>query len=366
MDYTSNREFSPELYPYYYPPIPQYQQIKKRSRFRRICCPCLGRRRPKRILQQTYRPFVIPEEYYHRVDHLKQSGTLPGSTRSQHSIHQPVEQQTQTDANQSETNNEIPFLGRRRSSVRFEDEMTLTKTPDQQTSSSLKIDPTPIIKEDEKANRSSPVENTNLQRNVSFRNNEDDLWTTITIHTDRSAPTQSSHYNRLIVENLSSIDTSIRNNENGVTAIHINNLPVTSPSPPPPCESIERETSFSPPTPPLPPPPPPPLPSPPTCKATRYRPITTHRSKPPPPPPASRSHTTSSEDETSFHRIKPVEEINPLMMNKYNYNDLSRALKCNVARLKNTFINAQEKQSSHFQDPNIRSSSLPENHSSNC
>lgn len=327
----------------------------------------MRRQRRTRTFQQTYHPFVIPEEYYHRVDHLKQSGTLPGNPCPQHSIHSPVEQQTQTDVNQSDEKNEMPFLGRRRSSVRFEDEMTLTKTSDQPNSSSSTIDPTPIIKEEEKGNRSSPVEITNLQRNVSFRNNEDDLWTTITIHSDRSAPPiQSSHYNRLIVENLSSVDTSIRNNENGVTAIHINNQPMTCPSPPPSLESIEIETSFSPPTPPLPPPPPPPpLPSPPTYKASQYRPVTTHRPRPPPPAPASRSHTTSSDDERNFHRIKPVEEINPLMMNKYNYNDLSRALKSNVERLKTTFLNAQEKQSSHVQGPNIRSS-LPENHSSNC
>ncbi|CAF4298291.1 unnamed protein product, partial [Rotaria magnacalcarata] len=53
IDPVYNREFTTtsipsELYPYNYPPIPQYRQIEKRSRFRRICCSCFSRRRRRR------------------------------------------------------------------------------------------------------------------------------------------------------------------------------------------------------------------------------------------------------------------------------------------------------------------------------
>jgi hypothetical protein len=230
-------------------------------------------------------------------------------------------------------------LGRRRSSVRFEDEPPLVKPPEE-TTPAPKTEPIPIVKNEEKEKTVTPAVENELQRNVSFRNNEDDLWTTITINTERSAPVQSSHFNRLTLENLSYIDTSISNNDNGVTAIHIGSRPI---------ESIEKEIS-----PPLPPPLPPQSP----CKATRHRP-TTHRHKPPPPPP-SRCHTTTSEDDVDLRHIKPVEEINTIVADKYNYNDLSQALKSNVHRLKNTFINAQENQSISQQRKTHRPT-LPQN-----
>ncbi len=296
------------------------------------------RRRRERSFHEPYRPFVVPEEYYHRLNNLKQNGIVPTNLCQQHSMHQSVEQQTQTDSilqqKSIDEKSEIPFLGRRRSSVRFEDEIS-----DKKPFSSPKIESIPIIKVEEEKSTSPVLENnTNLQRNVSFRNNEDDLWTTITINNEQSAPIQSSHYNRLTLENLSCIDTSIKNSNNGVTAIHVNgSTPIESVS----YESIEKEIPSSPP----PPPPPPPQPQPqPSSKTTRHRPTTTHRHKPPPPPP-SRSHTNSSEDEIDLPNIKPVEEINTIVANKYNYNDLSKALKSNVERLKNTFIHAQENQS---------------------
>jgi len=375
MDHKSDREFSPELYPYNYPPqIPEYRQIQKRSRFQRICCPCFRRRRRRRSrprLQRSfpepYQPYVIPNEYYHRLNNLKQNGTVPTNLCQKHSMHQPIEKQTQTDLTlQRKSNdgtNETPFLGRRRSSVRFEDETSLIKTP-----SSSKIQSIPIIKieqakEQEEKPASSVLENDNknnsLQRNVSFRNNEDELWTTITINTEKSAPIQSSHYNRLTLENLSYIDTSITNGNNGVTAIHVNSTPIESVS----SEKVEKEISSS-----FPPPPPPPPPPQSSSKTIRHRP-STHRHKAPPQPP-SRSYTTSGEDDTVLRHKKPIEKINPIASDKYNYNDLSKALKSNVERLKNTFINAQEKSPPYDKPNNIRSTlsknSNTKDYSSDC
>jgi hypothetical protein len=261
-------------------------------------------------------------------------------------MRQSVEQQTQTDLTPQrrslDETNPIPFLGRRRSSVRFEDE----------TPPAPQATPIPIVKKEEEKPASPVVlenKNNELQRNVSFRNNEDDLWTTVTINKEQSAPIQSSHYNRLILENLSVIDTSIRNGENGVTAIHINSRPIE----PVISEHVEKEI----------PAPPPPLTSP-SLKITRHR-SAINRHKPPPPPP-SRCHTTSSEEETYLRHIKPVEEVNTLVTDKYNYNDLSKALKSNVERLKNTFIHAQEKQTTSYDKPTNIRSKLSENHSSDC
>lgn len=240
-------------------------------------------------------------------------------------------------------------MGRRRSSVRFEDEIAEQKPPSQ------KIESIPIIKIDEPEEKPSIpiVENINdLQRNVSFRNNEDDLWTTITINSEQSSPVQSSHYNRLTLENLSSIDTSVTNSNNGVTAILVNSTTIESASP----EKVEEETPTSSSPPPPPPPPPPPLPQTPSKPAR-------HRHKPSPPTP-SRSHTASSEDETDIRHIKPVEEIHTIVTDKYNYNNLSQALKSNVERLKNTFINAQEKQSPS--DKPILPKNSSSTHSSDC
>jgi hypothetical protein len=278
-------------------------------------------------------------------------------------MHQSIEQQTQTDLTlqrkSADAINETPFLGRRRSSVRFEDETSLIKTPPPS-----KIQSIPIIKIEEEKPASSVLENDNknnsLQRNVSFRNNEDELWTTITINTEKTAPIQSSHYNRLTLENLSCIDTSITNGNNGVTAIHVNSTPIEFVS----SEKVEKEISSS--SPPPPPPPPPPPQS--SSKTIRHRP-STHRHKAPPQPP-SRSHTTSGEDDTVLRHKKSVKEINSIAADKYNYNDLSKALKSNVERLKNTFINAQEKSPPYDKPTNIRSSlskhSNTKDYSSDC
>ena len=172
-----------------------------------------------------------------------------------------------------------------------------------------------------------------LQRNVSFRNNEDDLWTTVTINAERSTPVQSSHFNRLTLENLSSVDTALVNNENGVTAIHITStlMPSTSPdgfhTPPSPSKPM---ASFVP---------------------SRYRraPVATTRAKL-----SSRSYTPSSEEESDLHHIKPVEEIQAIGTAKYNYNDLSEALKSNVQRLKKTFIHPEDADSHYDRPSNLR------------
>ena len=346
-----DREVTPELHPYYYPPVPQYRQIKKPSRFQRICCPCRHRRRRSRSFHDPYQPFVVPEEYLNRLDHLKQNGTVPVNLCHRHSIHHPVEQQTQTDLSPrqlsiDETNDE-PFLGRRRSSVRFEDELPLVKVPDKPPTSP-KIESIPVIKKEEET--IIPVPTTDLEQHVSFLNNEDDLWTTITINTEQSVPVQSSHFNRLSLENLSCVATSKPNSDNGITAIHVNSKPSES-------ETTEKEIS------------PPVQPS---SKTTRHR-SASNRHKPPPPPP-SRCHTTSSEDDADLRNIKPLEEINAIVADKYNYNELSQALKSNVNRLKNTFIHSQKNESIYDKPKTIRSTSSEQslqksninNHSSDC
>ncbi|CAF3706888.1 unnamed protein product [Adineta steineri] len=366
-DHIHNREFSPELQPYYHPSIPQYRQIKKRSRFQRICCPCFGRRqrRQNRSFDNPYRPYVVPEEYFQRLNHLKQNGNVPSNLCHHHSIQHPVEQQTQTDTipqrKNSDESNETPFVRRRRSSVRFEDETPLVKTSNEtpvvKTTNEISI---PITKETNEQTTSPVVEN-NLDRNVSFRNNEDDLWTTVTINTPQSIPIQSSHFNRLSIENLSHVNTSISNSDNGVTAIYINSEPTESPS----SQMIEKT---------IPPPPPRPLQKFVKSPKPRYKPPapqlsfknTRSRLKPlPPPPPSSRTHTASSEDDIDLRKIKPVEEINTLVANKYNYDDVSQALKSNVERLKSTFINAQENQTIYDTPKNIRST-LQQHSSSDC
>ncbi|CAF0796773.1 unnamed protein product [Rotaria sp. Silwood1] len=358
MNHTYHREFSPELYPYYYPPIPPYRQIEKRSRFQRICCPCFRRRH--RSYHESYRPFTVPEEYFHRLNYLKQNGTVPTNLCYRHSMYYPVEQQTQTDLipqrKSIDETSETSFLGRRRSSVRFEDEIPLVKVPND-LSQSPKIESVSIDNNNNsnKENQETviPVSENHLDRNVSFRNNEDDLWTTITVNTEQSVIIQSSHFNRLSLENLSVVDTSMSNNDNGVTAIHINSTPTESPS-----SEIVEQNILS--------------PSQPSfqvkqCRSTikRYKPLLSS---------PSRSHTTSSEDDVDLHNIKPVEEIHAIVTDKYNYNNLSQALKSNVERLKNTFIHAQENQSHYDKPKNIRATlsqksyqkSNITNHSSDC
>ncbi|CAF0849099.1 unnamed protein product [Rotaria sordida] len=367
MNYTYNREFSPELYPYYYPSIPQYRQIEKRSRFQRICCPCFhrccrrrSRPRPRprhQSFHESYRPFTIPEEYFHRLNHLKQNGTVPTNLCYRHSMYYPVEQQTQTDLiserKSMDETSEIPFIGRRRSSVRFEDEIPLVKIPDESSTSS-KIETSSIKNEENEETINPIISDNHLERNVSFRNNEDDLWTTITINTEQSVPIQSSHFNRVSLENLSIVDTSMSNCNNCITSIHINSKPSESIS----SESVEQDIIS---------------PSEPYLKAKQHCSPIINRYKSLPSS-SSRSHTPSSEDDIDLHNIKPVEEIHAIVTDKYNYNNLSQALKSNVERLKNTFTHVQENQSHYDKPKNIRTTlssksfqnSNIKNHSSDC
>ncbi|CAF2372642.1 unnamed protein product [Rotaria sp. Silwood2] len=356
MNRTYNREFSPELYPYYYPPIPQYRQIEKRSRFQHVCCSCFRRRRRRhRSSHESYRPFIIPEEYFHRLNYLKENGTVPTNLCHRHSMYHPVEQQTQTDLipqrKSIDETSETPFLGRRRSSVRFEDEIPLVKVSDESSKSSQIEFISINNKESEEA--VIPESENQIERNVSFRNNEDDLWTTITINTEQSVPIQSSHFNRLSLENLSVVDTSMSNNDNGVTAIHVNSTPTESIA----SETVEKDNLS---------------PSEPLFKEKQHR-STINRYKTLLSPP-SRSHTTSSEDDVDLNNIKPIEEIQAIVTDTYNYNNLSQALKSNVERLKNTFIHAQENQSHYDRPKNIRTTLSQKsfqnfnnkNHSSDC
>ncbi|CAF3350402.1 unnamed protein product [Rotaria socialis] len=367
IDPAYSREFTTtttpsELYPYNYPPIPQYRQIEKRSRFRRICCSCFSRRRRRRrrqpSIQEPYRPFVVPDEYFHRLNNLKQNGAVPPNLCYHHSMHHPVERQTQTDSLSQRKSidevNEMPYLPRRRSSVRFEDEIPLAKIVDVSPTTTPKTETIPIAKQDNEE-AIAQTSNDNLERNVSFRNNEDDLWTTITVNADPGGLVQSSHFNRLSLENLSIVDTSMANTDNRVTAIQVNNMPMESTSPEPTeIEAVHPPQSSS------------------KVKSNR------HKSIPPPPPlPSSmfsRSVTTSSEYDSDFRNIKPVEEIHAIVTDKYNYTNLSQALKSNVERLKTTFIHAQETQSHYDKPKNFRTklsqksfqNSNSKHHSSNC
>jgi len=336
-------------------PIPQYRHIEKRSCFQRFCCPCLRRRRQrsKPLFHQSFppQPYYIPDEYYHRLNQLQQTRTVPLNTSHRRPINQSIERQTQTTNDCDGDDNDDPstFLGRRRSSVRFEDE--------------TKPEIIPVIKEEEQEEEPKP-ESPKLERNVSFRNNEDDLWTTITINSDQSQTIQSSHYNRINLENLTTINTSVTNIDTGITAIRINSTSVESPT----VKKNENDYSspvslqISTPPPPAPPLPPPPLLRLSPSKAIRHRPSARHKL---PPPPPSRCFTTSSEDDMIVRRIKPVETINTLINTTYNYNDVSQALKSNVQRLKSTFLAAQENQSIYDKPANLHSSNI-EVHSSDC
>ena len=246
----------------------------------------------------------------------------------------------------------MPVFERRRSSVRFEDETPLGNISNGKTSISTKTESVSNVDNENEKTVTTASEN-QLERSVSFRNNEDDLWTTVTINTEQSVPVQSSHFNRLSLENLSIVDTSMLNNDNGVTAVHVNNKPTELT----PSESAEEDISS-------------PLKS--SFEMQQNR-STTHRYRSPSLKPLP-SHVTSSEDEHDLRHIKPVEEINALVTDKYNYNNLSRALKSNVERLKKTFIHAQENQI-YCKEPQIittilshRSSqnSNTDNHSSDC
>lgn len=343
MNNSYNRALPPELHSYPHPPVPQYQQIKKRSRCSRICCPCLARRKQnRRFFDEPYRPFVVPDEYFHRLEHMKSNGAAPMNTCCHHTMHHPVEQQTQTEIivpqKSIEDITEVPFLGRRRSSVRFEDENQTAKASNEPTVVEKKMESIPIIKEEEEI-QVTPLPDNPLERNVSFRNNEDDLWTTVTINAEQCVLVQSSHFNRLSLENSSHIDTSAGNIDNGVTAIQINNKTIE------PILSEPVEVPIAPP------------PGLPPARVKHHRPTRIHhKTLPPPPPlpPPSRTLTTTSDDDCDLRNIKPVEEINAIVTDKYNYNSLSQALKSNVERLKSTFVLAQEKQSHYDRPKNIR------------
>ncbi|CAF4819783.1 unnamed protein product, partial [Rotaria magnacalcarata] len=81
----------------------------------------------------------------------------------------------------------------RRSSVRFEDEIPSAKVLDVSSTTTPKTETIPIAKQDNEEARAQTSDN-NLERNVSFRNNEDDLWTTITVNADPGGLVQSSHF----------------------------------------------------------------------------------------------------------------------------------------------------------------------------
>ena len=336
-----NRTVPSELYPYYHPPIPQYRQLKKPSRLRRFCCPCLRPRR--RFVNEPYRPFVVPEEHYHHPNTPRPHETVPANLCSQHSmqLQQSAERTMPVDPPPPHTTIDQPsegvFPGRRRSSVRFEGDPPLAPPPQSTNIVSVvpKNEPEPEVTEvKEKAPEVEVVpKDSGLQRNVSFRNNEDDLWTTVTINAERSSPVQSSHFNRLTLANLSSIDTSLATTDNGITAIHITSTLI----PLPPTEAFQVPSS--------------PSKTMSSFVPSRYRrsPAVSTRSKL-----SARSYTPSSEEDSDLHHIKPVEEIQEIATNRYNYNDMSEALKSNVERLRKTFVESGESPAHYDRPSNLR------------
>lgn len=250
----------------FYPPVPEYRQIRKESRCRRICCPCFSRRRSSREIS---RQIILPDTYFHPTTIGQRNSPVNVNLCDQHQVKSSssVERSSQT-----ENVEETVFPGRRRSSVRFEDEIPAeeeTKTDDQSF---------------------------NLHRNVSFRNNEDDLWTTVTINScEPSSLIQSSHFNRLAIENSIPTGPIV---ENGVTAIKIINEPVEQVEVIP--EPIEPEEIFI-------------------------------------------------EKNIEIEKIKPIEEIRTLLTNRYDYKEVSTALKSNVARLKQNFSLTIESDATNLQ-----------------
>ena len=258
----------------------------------------------------------------------------------------PVERQTQTDANTPRSSidgtSDPPFQGRRRSSVRFEDEARLV-TVTQPSLVVVKVGSASSTADDE-IKQDEPVKvEEDLHRAVSFRNNEDDLWTTITINAEGSIPTQSSHFNRLSLENLSIIDTCIQNGETGITAIHVNSRSVRTLSADP-SEAMISSTDL-------------PLPISPVASPftpKRYRTMASVGHCEPAPTLLPHAHAMVHDDDTDLRHIKPVEEINAIVADKFNYDNLSQALKSNVQRLKNTFVQAHENQPHYDRPRNLR------------
>ena len=170
--------------------------------------------------------------------------------------------------------------------------------------------------------------------------------------TIKAEASTSSHFHRLAVDhhfspNTTSIPAISPITDNGITAIRVNSQSNID-------EYIE---SSLPPT----PPPPPPISS---MISNRYQRISSRQPFP------ARSFTPSSEDDGDLHHIKPVEEIQAIVTDKYNYNDVSEALKSNVQRLKKTFLPTSN-QSSHYDRPkNLRIPSIrtlnSEHHVSDC
>ena len=261
----------------------------------------------------------------------------------------PVERQTQTDANTPRSSidatSDVPFQGRRRSSVRFEDEARLV-TVTQPSPVVVKVNSaSSTTTTDDEVKQDEPVKvEEDLHRAVSFRNNEDDLWTTITINAEGSIPTQSSHFNRLSLENLSIIDTCIQNGETGITAIHVNSSRSARTLSSDPSETMISSADL--------PSPISPVTSPFTPK--RYRTTASVGHCEPAPTLLPHAHSMVHDDDTDLRHIKPVEEINAIVADKYNYDNLSQALKSNVQRLKNTFIQAHENQPHYDRPKNLR------------
>jgi hypothetical protein len=305
----------------------------------------------------------MPEEYFHRLPPaVKHDQTMPNSVYSHRFIRQshPVEQAEHTDLasqrSMSVQSSEHPFPERRRSSVRFEDELPNAKAPPEvpvvtqnDTITSLK---------EQKESLSSSID-TELERHVSFRNNEDDLWTTITIKSEHPTLVQASHFNRLTLENLSCVDTSIPNNHNGVTAIQI-----TSASTPLGSDDVFESSVSSadiysssrlPPV------------SKSTCTSEQQRRSTSNTRKM---THASHSHTLSGQGVSHPNHIKSVKELQTVVIDKYNYSDLSEALKSNVQRLRKTFIQDSSSTIHNDRQRKLRIHSVVttdmNSHSSNC
>ncbi|CAF1081048.1 unnamed protein product [Didymodactylos carnosus] len=252
MDRYGEHRHTQHFRPYDHFQLPSYS-IDRRPVVRRLhqsrscfeyiknCFSCFRHRNvPQLIEAENYTPFYIPDEYFDRLNYLRSNPaerylcrdfTLDRPLCKQHStnrqsdlpIHDqellkqkiPQQKSQSTSTLNSQRDNatstvssddvvpEQNYLHRRRSSVYFEDE----KAPSKETESDK---PSETKQE--------------LPQEVSCRNNEDDIWTTVTI--SQEITTQSGHFNRLSFENVAIIPTNNLDipdkvDERDITQVHV-------------------------------------------------------------------------------------------------------------------------------------------------
>ncbi|CAF0913375.1 unnamed protein product [Didymodactylos carnosus] len=209
--------FQPSLYtPNRRPVVRRIQRQRSCFEYFRECFTCFRHRDvPQLIEAENYMPFYIPDEYFDRPNyfhshpiewHLHDDLTLNRPLCKRHSVHRysniddnellreqkSLRQKTQAISHLNSPRDSVTsvaspddfvpkqeYLHRRRSSVHFKDEQASNKEIVSDKSTETKQE---------------------IQGEVACRNNEDDIWTTVTI--GQETTTQSGHFNRLSLENV--------------------------------------------------------------------------------------------------------------------------------------------------------------------